>query len=415
MKLVVTPSSTLSLPVFQRDFEENNAPNLTTEKECKIIINMANKCNLKCQYCFASHGTYNRTKESLLSIESARAIVKDIRAHLKTVHKLIFFGGEPLLNIQGINYICEKLSTKVKNFYIVTNGTILTDEVIQTLKKYNIFITISYDGVDNINNLYRGKGTAQKTKLFIDACLKAEISPQNLAILTVFTPEHLKQKITKTYLKEEINRLFPGITFICQEVNNTSNNLAEEFHFSQAMKQTLNDEYEANLSKALIFLDDNDNVDGLTYWPDEMFNIIRTFLFKERKINFCPDMGKQMMAYDFDGTRYVCQMFWGNDQAKHLHEDNFNAHITNLNLKENYSQCSDCWVHDFCISCVKGMGIDSKTNLCSIDDRKCKHLKNTVDKILSRLAVLYHDQEKTKRFEKKFIKNFDYQNATYFA
>ncbi len=413
MKLVVVNSKTESLPIFNQSEEEIVATNSTLEKECKIVINMANRCNLKCKYCFASHGTYKREDSSLLSLDAATKIVKDVRKNQGDVHKLIFFGGEPLLNIKKINYICEELSDKVKNFYVVTNGTILSDLVIETLKKYNIIITVSYDGDDGINDLYRGNGNSHKTQAFIHTCLNAGIKPQNLAILTVYSPEHIKQNIKKADLKNKIAEIFPGVTHICQEVNNTSGDLADEFCFSQEMKNDLNREYDEKLAQALSLLDEDNGADQ--YWSNEMFNIIRTFLFKERKKSFCPDMGKKMMAYDFDGSRYACQMFWGDKEAMHQHAESYNAQLIGLNSKDNYSQCKECWAADYCVSCIKGMGVDPETKQCKIDSRRCEYLKATVDKVLSKIATIHSEKIKVSHFEKQFIKNFDYQNTTYFA
>ena len=45
-------------------------------------------------------------------------------------YKIEFWGGEPLLYIDTIYKICEKFKGKVGYFQIITNGLLLTKEII---------------------------------------------------------------------------------------------------------------------------------------------------------------------------------------------------------------------------------------------------------------------------------------------
>ena len=66
-----------------------------------MCLNMTHDCNLRCEYCFASQGTYNGEK-AFLSFETGKKafdfLVKSSgkRRNLE----VDFFGGEPLMNFE---------------------------------------------------------------------------------------------------------------------------------------------------------------------------------------------------------------------------------------------------------------------------------------------------------------------------
>lgn len=81
------------------------------------------------------------------------------------------FGGEPLLNMPAIKYICEYVRAfNEKSIYktkisIVTNGTLIDDDFINSVNEYKIDVTVSCDGDIRINDMMRpfsdGKGSSQ--------------------------------------------------------------------------------------------------------------------------------------------------------------------------------------------------------------------------------------------------------------
>ena len=85
--------------------------------------------------------------------------IKKIYSKFDHILGIQLFGGEPLLNLDMMEYICSKFSERDPEveFGIVTNGTLINEQFIQIAKKYNIHTTISYDGDYNINNKLRIK------------------------------------------------------------------------------------------------------------------------------------------------------------------------------------------------------------------------------------------------------------------
>lgn len=124
----------------------------------RLTLNISNACNLWCSYCYADHGTYH-SPASLMAVEQAvQAVARclDMYASIRTVQ---FFGGEPLLNPQAIEAVCDfltnKLGSSCPRFVATTNGTILNEHIENLLQKYNIGLTISLDGPALIHDRLR--------------------------------------------------------------------------------------------------------------------------------------------------------------------------------------------------------------------------------------------------------------------
>lgn len=119
-------------------------------------IELTSKCNLKCSHCYNSSGGSN-----VLSVERVKEIIDDLEK-LKC-NFIIFSGGEPLTynNLENvISY--AKLKHKVR---IVTNGTLVNEENINSILNKVDEVQVSLDGTDSIeNDFIRGKGNYKITK-----------------------------------------------------------------------------------------------------------------------------------------------------------------------------------------------------------------------------------------------------------
>ena len=127
------------------------------EREQKHIITYYNvltttACNARCFYCY-EHGIKKRT----MSIETADNLVKFIQSHHGN-KKILFgwFGGEPTLGVDCIDYICTKMielgipftSQMVSNAYLFDQDMIKRAKERWNLKK----IQITLDGTEEIYN-----------------------------------------------------------------------------------------------------------------------------------------------------------------------------------------------------------------------------------------------------------------------
>ena len=101
-----------------------------------LVVNVANKCNLHCTYCYEPDGAKYGPAPVQMDWATARASVDFLfgkSGRSKEVN-LIFFGGEALLNFplmrRAVAYAEDKAAAEGKtvDFSLTTNGTLLTDE-----------------------------------------------------------------------------------------------------------------------------------------------------------------------------------------------------------------------------------------------------------------------------------------------
>ena len=127
-------------------------------------------CNLKCVYCFEG----SKENANNMTMESANQYIKFITqlalAKKSNNISINLFGGEPVVNIEIGFYILKHIkafcdSNKIAfTSTIITNGTLLTEEIIDKLLEYNCrSIQITLDGIKEIHNMRRidkkGMGT----------------------------------------------------------------------------------------------------------------------------------------------------------------------------------------------------------------------------------------------------------------
>lgn len=115
-----------------------------------LVVHTTKECNFRCQYCYLDF------ESKMVSGEVRESIVKFIQKNLYRFSsvRISWFGGEPLLGMDTIEYISEKvmkICKKAKKPYfssITTNGYLLTPEKIEKLIKYNVnSYTITIDGL----------------------------------------------------------------------------------------------------------------------------------------------------------------------------------------------------------------------------------------------------------------------------
>lgn len=181
--------------------------NILSKNECsrckvigKISIVVTEQCNLGCKYCYARLS--NRWhKNQTMSIEVADKIINKVISGVDRCEMIQFFGGEPTLNIDVIEYIvCEigkrhqrKEIESLPRYGIVTNGCFSQrDKTYAVLKKYNIETTISIDGPPSINDQLRmAKNGDPVSEKVCQSIKELQENGVKVAIETVYTAQHI--------------------------------------------------------------------------------------------------------------------------------------------------------------------------------------------------------------------------------
>lgn len=99
----------------------------------RLILKLGTQCNLGCAHCHQHQKTFKESPNLLDWI------------HSEKFGRITFSGGEPLLYFPIIRHYMEALGAGT-TYRIVTNGTLLTDEMVEFFNRYPTKIGISYDG-----------------------------------------------------------------------------------------------------------------------------------------------------------------------------------------------------------------------------------------------------------------------------
>src|SRR4029453_18429557 len=160
-------ADTAALNRFFTDYREDT-------EQMRVTVLTTLQCNFACDYCFqGDHGDYNKHADRMSLDDSAR-LASWIEQRLDELKPkrltLTFFGGEPLLNIPVIYdqaerafAACEKRGVTLA-LGIITNGLLLTEEVVDRLLPYGLgYVKVTLDGDRDTHNRMRplrgGQGT----------------------------------------------------------------------------------------------------------------------------------------------------------------------------------------------------------------------------------------------------------------
>ncbi len=140
----------------------------------RVTVLTTLQCNFACGYCYqGDHGDWNGSAEKM-SLDTAAHLADWIETRLDAVRPkkfaLMFFGGEPLLNLPVMYDLAERANAATRprgvpmTISIVTNGLLLTREIVERLLPYGLSsIKVTLDGDRDAHNRMRplrgGQGT----------------------------------------------------------------------------------------------------------------------------------------------------------------------------------------------------------------------------------------------------------------
>jgi uncharacterized protein len=93
----------------------------------------------------------------------------------------------------AIEYYKLGKMTKLPQFGIVTNGTMLNRKTMDLLREFGIRTTVSMDGPERIHDALKGNGSFRKADQFVRKCLDMGLKPR---IECTWTPQHYRHGIT---------------------------------------------------------------------------------------------------------------------------------------------------------------------------------------------------------------------------
>ncbi|GHT28703.1 hypothetical protein AGMMS49574_03540 [Bacteroidia bacterium] len=337
-------------------------------------------CNFKCKYCFVE-SRIEKHDNALMSKETAEKGIQLLKRNVNQDNQttIIFYGGEPFLNFEVMKYVVNRtlqLKMNVK-FNVVTNGSIINQEIIDFIKENRMEVGISLDGTEKTNDQMRidnnNKGTYKKIvstiselhKNGINHGISCTISTHNLGKLDEIIP-----------ILEQFNIRGMGYNLPAE-----NGNIVISEDEKQAMVKNL--------------LEAEDIIFEKRIFEDRVINRrLKSFVEKKKWIKDCAGYGHQI-AITPKGQVGICHGLWPDEinQKENTYYEfdvNYDGKITDHPIWQewfnrtpfNMPQCWNCEAISLCGGgCAKNSFLRTG-NIWNIDEDICILMKKVVPWII---------------------------------
>lgn len=174
-------------------------------KKFVLQWHLTHKCNLRCKHCYQEDYTKDLAYEDLEKIFFDFLNFckkKKVKGHIN------FTGGEPFL-CKDIFHMFDLCETNEISFGILTNGTLITEEIVERLCSFHFlsFVQVSIDGIEKTHDKIRGNGNFKKV---LNTCKL--LQKYNIQTMVSFTSHKLNYKelsdVIHIVKKNKINRFW---------------------------------------------------------------------------------------------------------------------------------------------------------------------------------------------------------------
>lgn len=364
------------------------------------------RCNLKCKYCFAESGTYNSVTHQIMSAETMRnAFIYVCEKYKKGVNLVHFFGGEPMIGIKSIiefikwcKFFCEDNEIVLPNYSIVTNGTIMSDDIYRFLDEYHVNIVVSIDGNKKMNDYARISDDFTSVH---DVICKNMHSINNkkrnfkIGCETTLNKIHISS-YEKGNVKEWLDELCAlGFNYATIGVAETP---VEDCKILDEDKAVLQ-----GIEREVIdyFFDRYKNNND--FISVEIMSLIRQMAQKKKSLT-C-GAGYNSITVMPDGKVLPCYQFYHDDRfvmgnVNECEDENFVnvREVFKKNYMDDTEECQKCWLKNQCTIHCKGFSYNSKGKLNSIAKTRCWLVEEAMHRLMYNIIKLKKDKEKYKNF-----------------
>jgi putative peptide-modifying radical SAM enzyme len=299
---------------------------------------LTSECNLQCRYC------YGGAVESIgaeFGFEVDYSLPQRLSYSLEDLKKfcekdpecsIIFYGGEPLLCLEEMKMIMDKV--KAKNFLIQTNGILLNKVPREYLTRLHT-ILLSIDGDEKLTDYYRGKGTWEKVIENIRLVKELGFGGEIIARMTV---------MEETDIYRQVRWLLENETFPFSSVHWQLNaGFWNDFGQREFIKWVL-ENYNPGIKKLV------------DYWVEKMeegkvlklypfLGVTKSLLLSEKSKLRC-GAGWANYAIQTDGHIVPCPCMWGMKEFYLGHIST--AHPLRLREVKVEKPCTSCDIFESC-------------------------------------------------------------------
>lgn len=329
-------------------------------------------CNLRCKYCVYS-GAYKDMRTHNIKHEMSWSLTKNIVDFFLTrgsINTISFYGGESLIEYKLIKQVVEYVRGKNVNinFAMNTNLTLLTEDILDFLIKYQFAITISLDGPKEVHDLYRITKNNKPTH---------ELVERNLIFIRKKNEEYFLNKVfynvlivPHPYDLDTVDRYFSGDlfnnvpldSFRILTLNSTENDFATVTNYYEFLKRF--QEYSRHLFVRR-------HIEGNTDFSDMKISYryqvtrIKKIIFREMKnldeySFYWPNgicvLGLRSVIVNSTGVFYPCETLYDKQEMSIGNIRDGIDNKTVINYTKEYIDhgnklCKYCWAFRFCAHC----------------------------------------------------------------
>jgi len=352
----------------------------------KLELSISDACNLGCAHCmhFNNNEFDGRTSSSLhmtaaTAKKSIDTFVSEVRKSGNSNVRIHFGNGEPLLNWKAICFCleyCTSLSGLNVSFSINTNLTVLTREMAETLKFYDVKVSTSLDGLKGGNDAIRvdlkGEGTFDR---IVDKIrLLNEVGHPIKGFTITVTDKNFYQIDTSVIdFAKEIG--LKDISMDCDLVSSTAIPVDE-------------------FVEKIILLRRYANNSGLNFYGtwETPYRGLMAESWLTKPYSFCPAMEGKTLSFGVDGSLKTC----GHTNTKIGHINNFvqikrdSSSFVDLiesRLPGNNQMCIGCEIEGSCGGQCH-VTIESSKRDNNLMEKMCDFMRKTTRALLhEELAV----------------------------
>jgi radical SAM protein with 4Fe4S-binding SPASM domain len=184
---------------------------LSPEDYTLLTVLPNNRCNFNCTYCYSA-GCRNTEELDISKLKNCINFfieTKRNRPSRRALSISFMGGGEPMLSWETVKAAIEYSEVKAISedldvtFRIISNGSLLSDDQIGFIKVHKVGMSISFEILEDIQNLQRKNFDTVQKNLFkllehgIDTQLNITVTPYNV------------YRMTESYT--EMRRLYPQV------------------------------------------------------------------------------------------------------------------------------------------------------------------------------------------------------------
>lgn len=366
---------------------------------------MSEQCNLACKYCFLGNNNAKKRKDFSLENMSKETADKAIEFFIRQIKLsgldsedntpvVIFYGGEPLMNYEVLEYVANKFNNLrnaekcIKNIQLsmVTNGLLLTKERALRLKELGVAIAISVDGFTEKANSMRvdvaGNIVFPKILKTLDMCKEIGI---DVSLSVTLSEETIKN--TQDIL-DLIGKY--GIKSFGFNIMMSDENFVVPQSYNEAAAQFIIDEF-IELRKRGIY-------------EDRIMRKLKAFSKSKIYFSDCAATGGGQIVIAPNGQVGICHGCLHNKQyfITTVNDRNFDATKNRFFIEwsqltpVNKDECLDCPALGICGGgCpINAMHLKKGNTIHSIDERFCVHAKKTLDFLIKDLYRIVSESRK---------------------